>query len=218
MNGFFVLWNVKWDHIRLSENSFKGSFYYKIVSKTRFVFVVSQNLSSSKSPKVEPSPTSQAISSDQNVEWESYTSDEYGYTIQIPKGWTLTNTPSENSREISITHPGAKALVLITGLKDDKLKDVTYMKDSIKAFKQKIEKDPSTLQLSKFIDSQEGDTGGFIAIGEEKREGLNWYFDQRGILKTDGRVLLFHGAAISDVYKEYKDIISQIIESFRVTD
>lgn len=182
------------------------------------VFVISQNLKQNTSRTPEPSPINQSESDNQNIQWETYTSDEYGYSVQIPKGWIVTNTPSENSRETSITEPNSQVVVLISGLKDEKLKDTSYMKSSIKEFKQKLENDPSTIQVAKFVDSQEGDTSGFIAIGEEKRVGSNWYFEQRGLLKTDGRVLLFHGAAQSNVYKQYKDIISQIIESFRVID
>lgn len=158
----------------------------------------------------------QSSQSGQQVEagWETYKSQQYGYTVKIPKGWKVTDTPSETSREISIVHPGAQSLVMITALKDEKLKDINYLKDSIKAFKEKLEKDPATLQLAKFEDKVEGNTGGFIAIGEEKREGVNWYFEQRGLLSTNGRVLLFHGAAQSNVYKEYKDIITEIIKSF----
>ena len=115
-------------------------------------------------------------------------------------------------------HPGAQVIVLITALKDEKLKDTAYMKSSMQEFKQKIENDPSTVQLATFRDKVEGNTGGFIAIGEEKRSGVNWYFEQRGLMNTNGRILLFHGAAQSNVYKQYTGIISEIIESFTIVE
>lgn len=90
------------------------------------------------------------------------------------------------------------------------------MKNSIQDFKEKLEKNPATLRVAKFVDKIEGSMGAFIAIGEEKREGQNWYFEQMGMLGTNGKVLLFHGAALSSSYKDYKDVISQIIESFKV--
>ena len=153
-----------------------------------------------------------------DIEWETYKDDQYGYTVKIPRGWTVTNSPSETSREITIMHPGAQAIVLVTSLKDEGLKDITYMKESMKAFKAKLENDPSTVQVAKFEDKVEGNTGGFIAIGEEKRSGVNWYFEQRGLMSTKGRIMLFHGAAQANVYKQYKDIISEIIESFTVVE
>ena len=149
------------------------------------------------------------------VEWETYTSEEYGYSVDIPKGWEVTDTPSENSREITIIHPGAQAIVLITGLKDEGLQDITYMKESMQAFKEKLENDPATTKLTKFQDQVQGDIGGFIALGEEFRSGINWNFEHRGLLSTDGRILLFHGAAQSNVHQQYKGIISKIIESFK---
>lgn len=152
----------------------------------------------------------------QKLSWEDYKSKEYGYSVKIPVGWKVTDTPKEGSRETSIVHPGARALVLITALFDPNLKDLDYMKSSIKEFKEKLEKDPTILKLAKFTDKVEGSTGAFIAIGEEKREGLNWYFEQRGMMGTSGKVLLFHGAALSSSYKDYKNVISQIIESFKV--
>lgn len=151
-----------------------------------------------------------------NVVWETFKSDQYGYTVRIPEGWKVTDNPSENSREITVMHPGAQAIVLITALNDEGLKDTAYMKSSMQDFKEKLENDPQTLQVAKFQDKIEGNTGGFIAVGEEKRSGVNWYFEQRGLLNTSGRILLFHGAAQSNVYKQYKDIISEIIESFTI--
>ena len=167
-------------------------------------------------PSNQPSIQEQPVGQGQEVGWETYRSDEYGYTVEIPKGWNVSDTPSENSRETTIIHPGAQALVLITALKDEGLSDLDYMRDSMAEFKEKLENDPATLQLAKFESDIQGNVGGFIGIGEEYRSEVNWYFEQRGLLSTNGRVLLFHGAAQSNVYQEYKDIISHIIESFRV--
>ena len=164
----------------------------------------------------QPSAQEQPVGQGQEVGWETYRSDEYGYTVEIPKGWNVSDTPSENSRETTIIHPGAQALVLITALKDEGLSDLDYMRDSMAEFKEKLENDPATLQLAKFESDIQGNVGGFIGIGEEYRSEVNWYFEQRGLLSTNGRVLLFHGAAQSNVYQEYEDIISHIIESFRV--
>jgi len=151
----------------------------------------------------------------QKVTWETYTSEQYGYTVKIPSGWKVTDTPSETSREISIVHPQAKALVLITALKDANLKDIDYMKSSIAQFKEKLENDPSITKLGKFTDKVEGSVGMFAVRGLEKREGAEWYFEQRGILSTAGKVVLFHGAAQSTTNKAYADVISEIIESFK---
>ena len=153
-----------------------------------------------------------------DVVWETYKSDQYGYTVRIPQGWKVTDNPSQNSRETTIMHPGAQVIVLITALKDEKLKDTAYMKSSMQDFKEKLENDPQTIQVAKFQDKVEGNTGGFIAIGEEKRSGVNWYFEQRGLMNTNGRILLFHGAAQSNVYKQFTGIISEIIESFAIVE
>lgn len=147
--------------------------------------------------------------------WENYTSDKYGYSVKIPKGWSVTDKPSETSREISIVHPQNKALVLITSLKDESLKDMNYMKDSVAQFKKEMENNPLVTKIYGFKDEYDKDSGAFIARGLEKREGQDWYFEQRGVLSTKGRVTLFHGEVLSNMDKEYIDIIAGIIESFK---
>ena len=152
----------------------------------------------------------------QEVKWKTYTSDEYGYTVMVPADWKVTDTPSKTSRETSITHPQGKALVLITALKDDNLKDITYMKDSIAQFKEKLENDSATLKLDTFNEQTDGNIRAFIATGLERRGGADWVFEQRGMLSTNGRVLLFHGAAQSAVSTAYTDVVSEIIEIFKM--
>lgn len=151
----------------------------------------------------------------QELSWESYKSDEYGYLLTKPVGWSVKDTPMENGREITIAHPQGKVVVIITALKDENLRDLDYMRNSIAAFKEKMEND-STMKVAKFVDQVEGDTGGFIAVGEEKKMDKNWYFEQRGLLGTSGKVLLFHGATLSSLYNDYKDAITRIIEGFKL--
>lgn len=152
----------------------------------------------------------------QEIKWEDYKSEEYGYSLKLPVGWLVKDNPKENGREITVTHPQGKVIVIITALKDENLKDLDYMKESIKAFKDKLENDPTILQIANFADQVEEDTGGFIAIGEEKRLDKNWYFEQRGLLGTSGKVLLFHGATLSPLYNDYKDVITKIIVGFKL--
>lgn len=152
----------------------------------------------------------------QEIQWETYRNDQIGYIVEIPKGWKVTNTPSESSREISIVHPQGKALVLITALRDEGLKDINYLKNSVAQFKAKMENDPTITKLADFKDQYDKDTGTFIARGLEKREDRDWYFEQRGVLSTKGKVVLMHGAVLGTLNKEYVNVIADIMDSFRI--
>lgn len=152
----------------------------------------------------------------QQIQWETYRNDQIGYIVEIPKDWKVTNNPSETSREISIVHPQGKALVLITALKDEGLKDINYLKNSVAAFKTKLENDPTITELGQFKDQYDKDTGVFITRGFEKREGKDWYFEQRGVLSTKGKVVLMHGAVLGNLNKEYLNIIADLMDSFKI--
>ena len=91
------------------------------------------------------------------------------------------------------------------------------MKDSIAKFKEKLENDSATLKLDTFNEQTDGNIRAFIATGLERRGGADWVFEQRGMLSTNGRVLLFHGAAQSAVSTAYTDVVSEIIEEKEIS-
>lgn len=152
----------------------------------------------------------------QEIKWRTHTNDQTGYTVKIPSHWKVTETPSETSREINIAHPKNKALVQITALKDEGLKDMNYLKSSVAEFKARLENDPDITELGQFKDQYDKDTGAFIARGFEKRNDKDWYFEQRGILSTKGRVVLMHGAVLGTLNKEYLNIIADIMDSLKI--
>lgn len=165
------------------------------------------------------SSTNSNNNQDKGVKWQTYTSDEYGYTFKIPSGWKVIDIPKETSREIIITHPQTKAMVSITALKDERIKDVNFMKDSIAKFIDKLKNDPVIVRIISEPNQQvTGNKGTFIVKGEEKKEGKNWYFEQRGVLSTDGKVLLFYGKSLTSEGDVYTNIVTEIIDSYTPTD
>lgn len=152
---------------------------------------------------------------DKGTNWQTYTSDEYGYVLKIPPGWKVVDVPGETSREIIITDPQTKVIISITTLIDNRIKDINFLKDSIAQFIDKLKKDPVIVRIIGEPKQQiTGNKGTFIVKGEEKKEGKNWYFEQRGILTTDGKVLLFFGESLTSEGDTYTNTITDIIDSY----
>jgi hypothetical protein len=89
------------------------------------------------------------------------------------------------------------------------------MKSFMAQFKQRIVEEPG-MTLEQFNDSVEGDTGGYIASGEQDVDGKVFLFESRGLLSTRGRVLIFHRAVAKDAFDELDESLSKIIKSFSV--
>ncbi|MBI2617239.1 hypothetical protein HYW55_03845 [Candidatus Gottesmanbacteria bacterium] len=145
--------------------------------------------------------------------WETYQSSQYGYSVKHPKGWIVDDSQFATKQEISIYEPSKNAGVQINAYQDNSVNSAASMKDSMQAFKEKMSSEPN-LKVAKFTDNVEGNIGGFIATGEQIINGETYIFENRGLLATNGRILIFHGNIKVDKKQEYTDTISKIMESF----
>ena len=79
--------------------------------------------------------------------------------------------------------------------------------------KEKMKTDEN-LRVTAFKDSLEGQVGGYIAQGYQKFDTEEWRFENRGLLATNDRVLIMHGAVKPSSPTTQWKILYEIMESF----
>lgn len=162
--------------------------------------------------KSSPTTVGEQTSTPGEPGWETYRNAKFGYSVKHPEGWTVDDSQFEKIQEIMIVESGKNAYVKVNAYQDRGVNSQETVSASIAEFKQKIENTPD-MKLTQFKDSFEGDVGGYIALGQQTIAGVPFAFENRGLLATNGRVLIFHGA-----YKasepSYGEIIRKIILSF----
>lgn len=158
-------------------------------------------------PKESPVPTG----------WVKYTSGEFGYSLIHPDGWNLQENSGPTSRDLLILAPGGKAFVRIAAFKDESLTTPAALEASIAEYKASFANKPQEL-LKEFQGKVEGNLGGFGATGAMEIAGVAYQFLERGLLSTNGRVLIMRGAVDAksvDVETLSQDV-RKIMDSFEV--
>lgn len=145
--------------------------------------------------------------------WETYNNDQYGYSVQHPKGWLPKDYSSETTRQIYVYEPNKRAYVKVDAYKEDKLDSPEAMKSIIQAFKERITSEQG-MTLKQFNESIEGEVGGYIASGEQEAGEEVFLFENRALLSTNGRVLIFHRSVSKEAFSELDETLDKIIKSF----
>lgn len=145
--------------------------------------------------------------------WERFHSDQFGYFVKHPKGWIVNDSGFAKKQEIWVVETTKKAAVKINAFFDKSLNSEEAVKGAIGAFREKMNSEPD-LRVTEFKDSMEGKVGGFIAKGEETIGGEKFIFENRGLIATNGKILIFHGNFRADEAEKYGGVIPKIIESF----
>lgn len=151
----------------------------------------------------------------QNLDLVEYKNDQYGYAFKHPKGWVITDRSGETKREVLIAHPKNLANALIASVKDDSLKDKSSMEKAIAARKE-FHLSGLGFKMTNFKSQVEDKKGGWIMIGEKTIDGNQWSVMERGLIDIYGKVLLQQSGYLLDGGQAYKDIVVQILDSFRV--
>ena len=153
--------------------------------------------------------------------WQKYSSGEFGYTVAYPDTWNLSEKNSDGSRDLLIVIPGNKAFVRITGYKDFSLSSKESVETSIEEYKASFNDKPNE-QLEKFQSKMEGEIGGFEAAGLMLTNDIQYRFLERGLLATNGRVLIMRGSVSNAegaiTQKEFEELsatVRKIMDSFR---
>ena len=153
--------------------------------------------------------------------WQKYSSGELGYTVAYPDTWNLSEKNSDGSRDLLIVIPGNKAFVRITGYKDFSLSSKESVEASIEEYKASFNDKPNE-QLEKFQSKMEGKIGAFEAAGLMLANDVQYRFLERGLLATNGRVLIMRGSVSNAegaiTQKEFEELsatVRKIMDSFR---
>lgn len=162
--------------------------------------------------------TVQRQSSSLPAGWQTYKNDTYGYSVSYPKDWKAEDKSSNTSRRTTVYDPKGTAYIDIQAFKDDSMKDQDAIQKAITAMEAKLRSNPAlTVKQFKGQAPKSGEkVGGYIAAGEETIKGVSFSFDNRGLLDTYGKVLLFHSSAKKDLAKDLNPTLSQIVKSFTV--
>lgn len=146
--------------------------------------------------------------------WQTYNSSKYGYSVTYPVGWELLDGNTDTSRQIMIKEKSNLGYVDIQAFFDKTLAEPGKVQAAINALEQKFRSDQS-LKVAQFKSSVEGKVGGYITTGEQTINGNQYNFENRGLLGTSGKILLFHGAYKKTAPADYLQKIEKIITSFK---
>lgn len=149
------------------------------------------------------------------ISWQDYKSDQYGYSLKYPKGWQVKDNSGEDRREVLIMQPGNLANALIAFRKDDSLKDKASMESTIAERKQFVESQDG-LKIGDFKSQVEDKKGGWMMVGEKTIDGKQWSVMERGLVDIYGKVVLEQSGYLLTEGKEYKNVVTQILDSFKL--
>lgn len=152
--------------------------------------------------------------------WQKYTSGEFGYSVAYPSGWNLTENNNEGSRDVLMVASEGKALVRISGFMDSSLSSPAAVEASMAEYKTSFESKPNEM-LKGFQSKMEGNIGGFEASGFMLISDVQYQFLERGLLATNGRVLIVRGAVntsetslTQEEFDAYVSTVKQVMDSF----
>lgn len=146
--------------------------------------------------------------------WQAYSSSNYGYSVTYPVDWELFDGNTDTSRQIQIKDRANLGYVDIQAFFDKSLSEPGNIQKAMDALEQKFRSDP-TLRVDKFKSQVEGKIGGYIGEGTATINGGEYYFQNRGLLGVNGKILLFHGTFNKTAPKDYLQKIEKIITSFK---
>lgn len=161
-----------------------------------------------------PSLTPQIAQKKIDSKWQGYTSAKFGYSISYPSDWQLLDGNTDTSRQIMVKDNINLGYVDIQAFFDKTLGEPGKLQEALNTLEQKFRSDQS-LKVTQFKSSVEGKIGGYITTGEQTLNGEQYNFENRGLLGTSGKVLLFHGAYKKTAPADYLQKIEKIITSFK---
>lgn len=161
-----------------------------------------------------PSLTPQVAQKKLEGKWQGYTSSKYGYSVSYPIDWELLDGNTDTSRQMLIKDKANLGYVDIQSFFDKALAGEGKLQEALNALEQKFRKDQS-LKVVQFKSSVEGKVGGYIITGEQTLNKELYNFENRGLLGTSGKILLFHGAYKKTAPSDYLQKIEKIITSFK---
>jgi hypothetical protein len=156
--------------------------------------------------------------------WTKYTSGEFGFSVAYPEDWNFKENNNGGSREMMFVSPGGKAFVRVAAFIDDSLKTPEAVEASMAQYKATLEaKDENEEVLKQFKSEMNNQMGGFMASGMMASNGSAYQYLERGLLATNGRVLIMRGGVDTSETKltqaEFDSLVAavkKIMDSFGV--
>jgi hypothetical protein len=148
------------------------------------------------------------------VKWKEYKSASFGYKVSLPQAWTAKEQTGEGGGpDILFSEPQGLAFVRVRGLYDSQINSPEAIKASIDEYKNSFASQGETLTNFKTGEVQ-NNVGGFFAFGEFKINDISYRFEERGLLATNGKVLIFRASAIPQAYDATIPLMQKIMTSF----
>jgi len=148
-----------------------------------------------------------------SLAWISYSSQDYGYSLGHPEGWSVSDVPADDHREIKVMDPAGRAFVLISAYQDPSINSVENVEIAISYREEAVNVNGT---VDKFESGIEGEVGGYLATGTETFNDFTVKFQERGLFGTNGKILLFHGVVVPEYMSQYSSVVTKIIESFQL--
>lgn len=166
-------------------------------------------------PQQNPKPSlTPQIAQKNEGKLQTYSSQKYGYSVTYPADWELFDGNTDTSRQIQIRDKANLGYVDIQSFFDKSLSEPGNIQKAMDELEKKFRSD-SRLKVDKFKSQVQGNVGGYIGQGSETVDGQGYYFQNRGLLGTNGKIMLFFGNYKKGAPADYLQKIEKIITSFK---
>lgn len=176
------------------------------------VFLISQRSSQTPTSNQKQETSNQQSSTE--IQWETYTDKQYGYSLKHPSGWMVENLESGGTRLIRVRSADKTAFVLIEGISGPALEDEKAMQQVVDYLEKQL-KSKSEYKVTASSKVTEGGLSGYIAEGENVGGDITTLFEERFMVAKSGKGLRMHTEYSIDSKEVNKSITNEIMTSFK---
>ncbi len=176
------------------------------------VFLVSQRSNQPPASNQEQETSNQQNST--KIQWETYTDEQYGYSLKHPSGWVVENIDSQGTRLIKTASPDKTVFVIIEGIAGPALEDEKAMQEVVDYLEDEL-KSKENYKVTASSKVTEGGLSGYIAEGENAGTGITTLFEERFMVAKNGQGLRMHTEYSIDSKEINKPITQEIMASFK---
>lgn len=161
-------------------------------------------------------PKTTDVTKASQVNMEPYTSTAFGYSISKPVAWKVDEGSSASGLSIMIKEPKSAAFLSIRAMSDKSMNSAEAITASIAQYRTSLSAQPNTTVTDFQTGAVENNVGGFIAKGTMTISSVPFQFEERGLLATNGRVLIMRAATIPQIAEITMPLMRQMMESFKI--
>jgi len=148
--------------------------------------------------------------------FQTYQNKKFGFSVKHPLGWSVDDTKFAETQEVIVFEDTEDAFVKINAYQDSSISSEATVRKASQLFIQEMGNDPNVTVTNSTADFKDK-TGGHIITGQQIIDGQNYQFQNRALISTNGRLLIFQAVVKKDLdSQEYQDILNAIIDSFAV--